>query len=160
MPRAPVLPALVKASRESGSPLYAGGADGPSSDGYAERLIKYIPGEAIAFFLPFASIEGITDGQLIAVLAVCAVIALWWALNREGRLVEDLKRPSWLVLIWSLIAFAAWAIGTSHATQHMLGWPALTCTIILAGSSVVIPMVDDMLVGRLVKGRHANGDDD
>jgi predicted membrane protein len=118
-----------------------------------------VPGEAIAFYLVFASIDGIKEGQLIAVLAVCAALCAVWALNREGQLEDSVQRPWWLVLIWSLVAFVAWAIGTSPAAQRMLEWPALTCAIILAASALLVPKLDDLIVGRLV-GRQAKAENE
>jgi hypothetical protein len=152
VPRAPLLPSLVKASNAGDNPTYAGAA-APEADGYAERLIKYIPGETIAFFLPFASITGISDGQLIAALAVAEILTLYWALDRNAKLRGDLRRPKVLVALWSLIAFPAWALGTSATTQHLLSWPALTCTLILAGTASLIPAFDELIAKVIVKQR-------
>jgi len=148
MPRAPILPSLVQASSGGDNPTYAG-APVPEPDGYAERLVKYIPGEAIALFLPFASIKSISDPQLIAVLAAVAVLTLLWAFDRNAKLDPQLRRPKGLVALWSLVAFAAWALGTSATTQQLVAWPPLTCAIILAVTAALMPKVDDLLTGWL-----------
>ena len=155
MPRAPVLPSLVKASTDE-NPTYAGAA-APEADGYAERLVKYIPGETIAFFLPFASITAITDGQLIAALVVAEILTLLWTINRNEKLPSDMHRPKLLVILWSLIAFPAWALGTSAEVQSLLDWPALTCTLILAGTAALVPLVDDRLTKLILSRRTRRG---
>lgn len=154
MPRAPILPSLVKASTDE-SPTYAGAA-APEADGYAERLVKYIPGETIAFFLPFASITAITDGQLIAALVLAEILTLLWTFSRNEKLPSDLRRPKFLVVLWALIAFPAWALGTSAEVQSLVDWPALTCTLILAGTAALVPLVDDRLT-KLILSRRTDG---
>lgn len=151
MPRAPVLPSLANAAERS--PVFAGGTGPPEADGYAERLTKYVPGEVIPFFLAFASVEGIADGQLIAALVIAELVALVWAIDRNSKLEEDLRRPHTLVAFWSVIAFFAWAAGTSPATQDLLGWPALTCALILAATALLLPKLDDVIVGWIVRKR-------
>ena len=159
MPRAVVVPALAKAVRrepDEDNPTF-GGSGGRSSgdlqeasDGYAARLVKYIPGEALVVFLPLSSVPGIKNGQLMLVTGGALLGAVVWAINRNARLEVALRQRWWLVGIYTVIAFGAWALGTSPNLDDLVGVAALTATIIMAIGAVVLPGVDELIAHAMV----------
>jgi hypothetical protein len=152
MPRAIVLPALARAAAletELESPTYGSAseqsAEAAMGDKYTERLVKYIPGEALVVFLPLSSVRGIADGQLVGLSAGAVICAVLWAINRNAKLIAAVQQPAWLVATYTAVAFTAWAIGTSRGVQELLGAPALTCTIVMALSAALLPALDEMI---------------
>src|SRR5688572_12273335 len=73
----------AEANREAPAPAAApaGAGDGDASkrraDGYREKLVKYVPAEVIAFFVPITAALGTDDeGLVIACLIAGAIGAL------------------------------------------------------------------------------------
>jgi drug/metabolite transporter (DMT)-like permease len=127
----------------------------PEGDPYSERLVKYIPGEALTFFLLFSSLEDPDDLLLGVVTLVCAVGAVLWALNRNAQLPSVEAQPPGLLTIYTVIAFAAWALGTSPNLQQLIGWPQQTCAVIMGCVAFLLPAVDEAISRRWVAPRRA-----
>ena len=151
MPRAPVLPSLVDAAQTAEPARFAGEGEAPSADPYTTRIVKYIPGEAIALFLPFASFPHISHGVLIAVMCGTGILGMLYAVEREEKLDHFLRRPWWVVAMWSIFAIFVWMVGTSSAVQHLLGWSTVACTFVLAFTAYAIPPVDNRLSGAIAR---------
>jgi hypothetical protein len=114
MPRTVVPPVRW---RGPGGPGSAGG------DGFPERLVKYVPAETLAFFVPLAAV--LDPGHrlwLITVLVVGAVGTvgyLWLAGQQAGP--DERPLPHFYAL--SCVAFLCWAVGTAAASP---GWSGST----------------------------------
>lgn len=161
MPRAVVLPELAQAAR--GAPVSdgqereaygsgpAGEADSgsglPSPDAYGERLVKYIPGEALAAFLPLSTFVS-SDVLLVALLAGCTVGAGLWAVNRNADLKPELRQPAGRVAGFAVVAFLAWAGGTSQGTQELIGLPPQAGAVVLTVVALILPAIDRLLARR------------
>lgn len=166
MARAVVLPSLARAAaqRVSGpsarrdddeSPVI-GGSEGTThgaaaqakGDEYLERLAKYVPAEILAPFLVVSSATSISDVLLVALLATFGAGAVIWALTRNLKLDAALRQPSSLIVIFSALAYAGWALGTSGTVQSLVGISQAAATPILAAIAFVLPLVDDYLGAR------------
>lgn len=110
-------------------------------DTYAERLLKYIPAETIAFVVFGSSFSDITDAQLVAVLIIAAVGQLGW-IYREGQKLRPVDRPAPRQYVFAFIAFCAWTLGTASGVREMLGVDDTTAAIVLGGAAYLLPMVD------------------
>ena len=117
-------------------------------DDYFARLVKYIPGEALAFFLPFSASEDISDGWLIGVTAVGLTGACLWASNRNALLEPALRQPTGRVLAVTAVAFAAWALGTSANLQDLVGIGQQYAAIVTGAVALLLPAVDEALARR------------
>ena len=110
--------------------------DAAPADQYGERLLKYVPAEAVALF--------------VAVTPLADSRAIWWTALIVGGVivvftVPDLKAMTWWTIPLSLIAFVAWTFGTTQIDETLFGisptWSALTLTF----SAFLIPLVDTRL---------------
>lgn len=109
-------------------------------DTYAERLVKYIPAEAMAFFLPtYALADSDAIRWLVLLLATAGdlvLLALSAAAARRGIVAEtetqrQARRYSYVL---SIVAFFAWAVGTSDLGVQLFGLTEEVGRIILFGS--------------------------
>src|SRR6266850_2593168 len=66
--------------------------DEKAADGYAEKLVKYIPAEVVAFFAPLATLAQDRSGLLIA-LALVGLIATPAYLWQSSRRLPPKKQP-------------------------------------------------------------------
>jgi hypothetical protein len=86
----------------------AGG--GAEVDGYLERVIKYIPTEIVAAWVPVKNIVVASlGGSSTAVLWVCFVVGL--ALTGGYIYTRTLRQnlpPAWLQIGLSMVAFVVW----------------------------------------------------
>lgn len=141
-------PALRDAEQRDGSPRYAGGGKGApgaeevrAGDDYVQRLVKYIPAEAIGFVIFGTSFPNEKDGHVVAVVVVAAVGQLLW-LFRRGQQVPQADRPTARFYVLALIAFAAWALGTSPPVSELVGLDRTTAALILCSVAYLLPWID------------------
>ncbi len=135
MPRTVVPPARF---RGNGTPP-AGG------DGLPERLVKYVPAETLAFFVPLAA--GIGSGRrVLLVVVLCAGLVgtigyLWLAGQRAAA--DERPRPHFFVL--AAVAFVSWAVGTSPNVAGLFGVDRLVAGVWLGLAVFLIPLVDEVI---------------
>ena len=114
-------------------------------DGLPEKLVKYVPAETLAFFVPTAAALGTDhDGALIAAILIGAagtVGYLWLAARGE----PPAKRPLPHFYALSVIAFACWALGTGPSVMQLVGVDPTVAGVILGFGVFVIPLVDGIL---------------
>jgi len=117
---------------------------GPS-DGYLERLVKYVPAEVLAFFLPAVAIAGPNRSGLVLACLFAGLLAtpIWLGVHALGMPSGTRPLPHYYFL--ACIAFVAWAIGASNAVQIVFVLDAVTVTIILAIVVLLLPAVDILL---------------
>jgi hypothetical protein len=125
--------------RGSGAPPSTGG------DGFPERLVKYVPAETLAFFVPLAAVlDPDHKPWLITVLAAGAVGTvgyLWLA----GRLAGPDERPLPHFYVLSCVAFLCWAVGTSGGVAALVGLDRVEAGVLLGLAVFLVPLLDDVL---------------
>jgi uncharacterized membrane protein YphA (DoxX/SURF4 family) len=108
----------------------------PPPDGYRDKIAKYVPAETLAFFVPIAA-QATTDGTRRLILVVGAFgTVLYLFLGRKSR-------PYFYVL--ALIAYFAWALGTSDFGAELFGLDDNLSRIILAIAVFLIPGIDEAI---------------
>lgn len=136
MPRAVVPPNPRSAARRS---------DSPPSDGLPEKLVKYVPAETLAFFVPTSAVLGSDhDAVLAAAIAIGAVGTagyLWLAARNES---PD-RRPRRHFYPLAVVAFLCWALGTSANVMDMVGIDATASGAILGFAIFLVPLADGLL---------------
>ncbi|MEA3077005.1 MAG: hypothetical protein QOF60_1913 [Actinomycetota bacterium] len=115
------------------------GANG--SDGYLEKLAKYVPVEGLAPFVAVAALAG-KDWQLwvsfgCALLLGIGLIAV--------QVKKQTEKPGMWFWPFVVIAFVAWSIGASDDFRKMLDVSVDTSNWILAISAVALPGFDSIL---------------
>lgn len=152
MPRTIVYARAIRPGEtpEETNPRYSSRAIGASNgdtvvregDDFAAKLVKYIPGEALALVALISSINGISDQQVVAIAVVGGVGQLLW-LYREGSKLATRDRPSLRQYGFASIAYFAWVVGTSPLVCSVLGMAHTTGTITMASVAYLLPLVDD-----------------
>lgn len=139
MPRT-VVPRQAAASAAATS---AGGA--AEGDGLPEKLIKYVPAEALAFFVPVAAAIGTgKESALIAAIIVAAVgspLYLWVAASKATAA----EKPKLHFYILAEAALVCWMLGTSGSVQALVGVSATVGGVVLAGAAFLVPVIDEAL---------------
>lgn len=150
MARAVVSPTLFRLHTTSGIRDTAPGDDGAeptgvSADQFAERLVKYVPAEALSFFI-FATALFDRGGIVVGAGVVALIGAVLLALLARSDLPYDLRPPALMTVGLTGAAFLAWALGTSPALQDVLGVSAKVGAFALACAAFALPIVDESLM--------------
>jgi hypothetical protein len=158
MPRTIVYarPMQITDASEKGNPRYSGGgavapledAAVTEGDDFAAKLVKYIPGEALALVALISSLAGISQIQVVSIVVVGGIGQLLW-LHREGAKLLTVDRPSQRQYVFALVAYVAWVFGTSPTVCSVLGIAHTTGTITMASVAYLLPLVDDVAHARL-----------
>jgi hypothetical protein len=119
-------------------------------DGYRDKLVKYVPVEATAFFtLAYGALHEALDVKnpsdrlwWILLLLLGGVIAVLFA-GGAGRV----RTPKpWYFYLLTSISFVAWAVGTTGVAQEIwTGWLSQANDVVLAAAAFLIPGLDQWL---------------
>jgi hypothetical protein len=138
MPRTVVPGALAPAAGGAA----AGGA-GPTSDGLPEALVKYVPAETLAFFVPVSAAIG--TGQEAGLIAVMIVAALGSLLYLWVQAPKPPAAPKFYFYLLAELALACWMLGTSGAVQDLVGVGQTAGGVVLLSGTFLIPLADRAL---------------
>jgi hypothetical protein len=108
-------------------------------DGYGDRLVKYIPAEVLAFFLAAAAQSGSDNTFLIVALVVAAGATPIFLYNRSPGGLR------WYSIGLAVLAFCAWAVGTSASTDKLLNLDTSHAPFVLTVAAFLIPALDKTL---------------
>lgn len=95
--------------------LQGGGQKGPGPDGYADRLMKYIPTEVVGFWLAVSGIIQSGGAQVpqVGLLWLLFVIGLVFTFLWIRRQTKELGKPTaWTQILISCGAFIVWVVAT------------------------------------------------
>jgi hypothetical protein len=121
-----------------------GARDDTQADSIPEKLVKYVPAETLALFVPAAALLGKDrDGLLILVLVVAALGTVGYLWNAAKDLPEE-KQPLAHFYVLAVLAFAAWALATSGHVADLVGADETTTSLILLLAVFVIPLADSI----------------
>jgi hypothetical protein len=159
MPRQIVYPRAVVAStsrvRKGKVKLTAPPAHEPEkpTDGYRDKLVKYVPVEATVFFalaygklVDDLSVDKVSDRLWwVVILALAALIAVLFATTATGG-----RDPlPWYFYVLTSLAFLCWAFGTTGIGQELIkGWLVDANDIVLAAAAFIIPGIDEWFTRR------------
>jgi hypothetical protein len=136
MPRTVVSPRLAAG---------AGGGAAAGADGLPEKLVKYVPAETLAFFVPAAAAIGTkNEGWLIAVIVV-ALIGTPAYLWQAAPSVPPTAKPRFYFYFLAEIALACWILGTSGPVESWVGITPTLGGIVLGIGAFLIPVTDGVL---------------
>lgn len=131
---------VVYSSPRPPADVYSGAPYSPG-DEFGERLVKFIPAEVLAFFVPAAANWGDdkTALVLIFVLATVATPLYLWVMSDT----HDKPRKQYYVL--ATLSFVAWAIGTSPPASDLIGLAPDTGSLALFLAAFAIPLIDRVI---------------
>jgi hypothetical protein len=111
-------------------------------DDYQQRLLKYIPAETIAFFVPISAAVGdkSRSGLVVITLVAIAGNVLY---SFIGKAPGGKTLPHYYVL--SIIAFLVWALATDQSLADLIGLNKLWTSIILGCTVFILPGLDALL---------------
>jgi hypothetical protein len=112
-----------------------------AGDGLSTRLTKYIPGETLAFVLPFCSVDGVKDGHVVGAVAVGALGQVLW-LHHQGSQLATTDRPTFRFYLFALVAYAAWVLGTVPHVHEICRIDQTTAALILLAAAYLLPLID------------------
>ncbi len=120
-------------------------------DSFPERLVKYVPAETLAFFVPASAAIGQSRKGLLITVIVVATIGTMGYLWLNSRGLEDKKKPLPHFYVLAALAFLTWATGTAMNVAKLLGFDAVAGGIVLLIGVFLIPLVDGVLNQLLVR---------
>lgn len=136
-------------------PQGAEDADIQTKDNYSDKLVKYIPAEVIAFYLPMYTyvLSSVTVNGAVTSKTPLFVVLLISLLGVVGYMyVRRSPTTNWYFYALSAVAFLAWAIGTSSVGQNLFGLPELYNKVILMTGIFLVPMFDELLSSGSAEG--------
>lgn len=114
-------------------------ASNETDDSYLNRLVKYVPVEGLAPFIPVAAMAGDKDMQLwITFLATLLVGVVLIAAQTKNQT----PRPRLWFWPFVVIAFVAWSVGASEEFRGLLEVSSESGGWFLALVAVVLPALD------------------
>lgn len=120
----------------------AGRALGQPVDEWGDKLVKYVPAEVLAFYIPaWALVETATPLGQWLVFAISLVGTVAYLMARADR--ADPPRPYFYVL--AALAFIAWAIGTTTSGSVLLHLPQWSAQITVLAAVFLIPLIDEIV---------------
>ncbi len=122
--------------------------DVQTKDNYSDKLVKYIPAEVIAFYLPMYTyvLSSVTENGEITSKTPLFVVLVISLLGLVGYMyVRRSSTTNWYFYALSAVAFLAWAIGTSPVGQNLFDLPELYNKVILMTGIFLVPMFDELL---------------
>ncbi|GAA1646917.1 hypothetical protein ACFQY4_16315 [Catellatospora bangladeshensis] len=137
MPRTVVPPVRFRSS---------GANSGVGGDGLPERLVKYVPAETLAFFVPLAAVIG-PDRRPLLIALLCVGLAgtvgyLWLA----GQKTAADERPLPHFYALAAVAYLCWALATSPHAAALLGLDQVEAGVVLTLAVFLVPLADELLV--------------
>src|SRR4051812_28798645 len=121
------------------------GAEGGDArvDGLREKIVKYVPAELLAFWVPYAAADQKPSDvklALIAMVALAPLVAFSFA-----QTVEPERRPILTFYPLTSLAALAWAGGTSSVAADLLNMSTDRGRLWLGIATIGIPIIDTAL---------------
>ena len=118
-------------------------------DDFPTALVKYVPAETLAFFVPAAAgIGRDRSALLILVVVVGAIGTLGYLWLRAQAEPDKNKRPLLHFYVLAVIAFLVWAIGTAPSVAQLAHLDEVAAGVVLGTGVFLIPLADRLLTRR------------
>jgi hypothetical protein len=131
-------PEVLRASsaRRLPGPIAEGDDETSKPDGYATKLVKYVPAETVAFvsFISLAPLRGALAWAVFAAALIGSIIYI------------ALKGPQpWYGMLLVLVSTFVWVLATTNFGEVLLGLTYSTSRVILGITVFIIPGVDEFV---------------
>lgn len=122
-----------------------------TGDTLPERLIKYVPAETLAFFVPIAAILGANQGNVLFAALVASAIGTVGYLWLSARALPPAEQPLPHFYVLAVVAFGCWSLTTAPNVRAVFNIDETTAAVILPFSVFLIPLADGVLSAFLRK---------
>lgn len=143
---AETLPRSTAASASTAQPL--------SADGMAEKIVKYVPAEVLAFYAPAYAL--IPEGDLLLRRIVLGAGLIGTVVYLLAARPKSAGPPAYFYVL-AAIAFLAWAVGVSDVGVQLLGLSPAASKVLFAVGVFLIPGIDEALTRFLPQPLVASG---
>ena len=131
-------------------PVSLRGKKAVGGDQLPEKLVKYVPAETLAFFVPAAAALGTGRRGLLIVVVVAGLAGtvgyLWW----QGQRAKG-KRPLPHFYVLAGLAFLCWAVGTCPNVATTIGLDQVEAGVVLGVAVFLIPLTDGVFTRLRIK---------
>lgn len=117
-----------------------------AADSLPDRIVKYVPAETLAFFVPVAAAIGSRRPALLAAVVVAGLIGTVGYLWLAGQRAAPDQRPLPHFFVLAGLAYLCWAVGTNGNVAALMGLDQLGGAVLLGMAVFLIPMLDEVLV--------------
>lgn len=114
-------------------------------DALPVKLVKYVPAEVLAFFIPLAAVVGDDRKGLLWLVTAVAVIGAPLYLAATAKRLPPEQRPARYFYLLAVLATVAWLFGTSAPAADLIGLDEVAAAVVLALAVFIIPVVDGLL---------------
>ena len=124
--------------------MAAAGNPQPASppDRYGDKLVKYIPAEVIGFYVSvYALVQQKGIWAQVLILVVCLFGTIGYLLMRA----DPAHPPRMYFYVLAVVAFLAWALGTSTLGQDTVNLPDYISKLAVLSAVFLVPMIDELL---------------
>lgn len=148
MPRTPTYPRAAPTAASTAETLprsttaSASAAQLLSADGMAEKIVKYVPAEVLAFYAPAYAL--IPEGDLLLRRIVLGAGLMGTVVYLLAARPKSAGPPAYFYVL-AAIAFLAWAIGVSDVGVQLLGLSSAASKVLFAVGVFLIPGIDEAL---------------
>lgn len=110
-------------------------------DEWGDKIVKYIPAEVLAFYIPaWALVETQSLGSwFVFFVGLFGTIA--YLLVRADRA----NPPRWYFYALAAAAFIAWVIGTTTSGAVLFHLPEWSAEVTVLGAVFLIPLIDEIV---------------
>jgi len=121
------------------------GAESVGGDSLPERLVKYVPAETLAFFVPIAAVLGADRRPLLVTVLAIGVVGTAGYLWLAGQKAAEDERPLPHFYVLACLAFLCWAVGTSAGVAGLIGLDPVGAGVVLGAAVFAVPLLDEVL---------------
>jgi hypothetical protein len=116
-------------------------ADSAPQDGYLQKLVKYVPAEVLAVFVPLSAAAKDSHWLAWVVVAAGAVATVGYLMYHASALPKK-KQPKPYMYIIALAAFFLWAGGTSETVRSLVNVSPVVAEVFLGLGALLMPLAD------------------
>lgn len=119
-----------------------GGGDG--GDALPDKLVKYVPAEVLAFFVPtYANLPESARAWSWVVFGIGLIGTVLYAL--ATRLRDPGTIGPWHYYVLCAVAFVGWAVSATTVGTDLFGIDPAVTPAILSTTVLLVPLVDELV---------------
>jgi hypothetical protein len=118
------------------------GMGGDPGDSFKEKLLKYVPAEAVAFYVPaYAIAKDHGTAWCWTILIIGLVGTILYLLGTA----DSAKPAHWYFYVLSGVAFLVWAVTTSSVEADLFKLEEWIAEILILIAVFLIPIIDNVV---------------
>jgi hypothetical protein len=113
-----------------------------AADDVPSKLLKYIPAEVIAFYVPIYALvpkAGALGLWAVLIISIAATVGYLWVR------ADPTSPPRLYFYILAAVAFVCWALGTSTIGADLWKFPDWVSRAAVPSGVLLVPLIDEIL---------------